>query len=208
MPKLDDQEVMIIRELIRNPKISDNGIAKRTGVPVMTVNRKRKSLEDKNMISYYADLRHGEGGTEDFYAKQLYIIKFKIGITRQAFLDNIRKDKDLRKFNAEHIVSSHLGEKDGHLAMMMMLNAHTEQDLTESFNGQIVPMLRRNFGDDCIISIDTLRILEPIREHHNYITDVNMKNGKIDDSWPSDYIFVDRKSFERLPTQSKLLNHL
>lgn len=208
MPELDDQEVMIIRELIRNPRISDNGISKRTGVPVMTVNRKRKSLEENDMISYYTDLRHGDGGTEDFYAKQLYIIKFKIGITRQVFLDNVRKDKDLKKFNAEHIVTSFLGEKDGHLAIMMMVNAHTEQDLTESFNGQIVPMLRRNFGDDCIISTDTLRILEPIREHHNYINGVNMKNGKIDDAWPTDCIFVDRKSFEKPPTQSKLYHHL
>lgn len=197
MPSLDKHEVDIVRELIRNPRISDNGIAKRTGVAVMTVNRKRKALEDAGKITYYTDLNHGEGGTDDFFAKQLYIIKFKIGITRQNFLDSIRKDTNLKRFNAEHIVMSYLAEKDGHLSNVILLNAHTERDLNEVFNGQIVQIFKRNFGDDCIISIDTVRILEPIRKNHNYIFGVNLEKGKISESWPNEYIFVDRESFEK-----------
>lgn len=206
--KLDEQEVKIIRELIRNPRISDNGISKRSKVPVMTVNRKRKALEDSGIISYYADINHGEGGIEDFFARQLYIIKFKIGITRHTFLENIRKDKSLRKFNAEHIVFSYLAEKDGHLAITLMINAHTEADLNETFNGGLVPMYKRNFGDDCIISTDTVRILEPIRKHHNYIYGVNLKNGKIIESWPDEYIFVNRENVKAPVEQSKLEKHL
>ena len=208
MSQLDEQEVKIVRELIRNPRISDNALSKKTGVPVMTVNRKRKTLEESGMISYYTDLRHGDGGTEDFHAKQMYMIKFRIGITRQEFLNNMRKDRSLRRFNAEHIVMSYLGEKDGHLALIMIVNARTEQDLNESFNGHIVPMLKRNYGEDCIMSIDTTRVLEPIRQHHNYLDGVNMTKGRIEDNWPNEYIFVDRKSFEKPAEQSKLSRHL
>ena len=195
MPSLDRHEVQIARELIRNPRISDNGIAKKTKVPVMTVNRKRKALEENGVINYYADLNHGSGGTEDFFAKQMYIIKFKIGITRQNFIDKIRNDKSLKKSNAEHIVISYLGEKDGHLSNIFLLTARSEPELNEVFNGEIVPMFRRNFGEDGIISIDTVKILEPIRKNHNYIFGVNLEKGKIKDDWPDDYIFVDRESF-------------
>ena len=196
MPSLDKHEVKIARELIRNPRISDNGIAKKTGVPVMTVNRKRKSLEERGMINYYVDLNHGSHGTEDFFAKQLYIIKFKIGITQTTFTENIRKDKSMKKTNAEHVVISYLAEKDGHLADIILLTARTEPELNEVFNGEIVPMFKRNFGDDCIMSIDTVRILEPLRKNHNYIFGLNLENGKIKDDWPDDYIFVDRESFK------------
>ena len=34
MVKLDKQEVKIVRELIRNPRISDNAISNKTGIPV------------------------------------------------------------------------------------------------------------------------------------------------------------------------------
>ncbi len=195
MHKLDEQEVKIIREIIRNPRSSDNAVSKKTKVPVMTVNRKRKSLEEKGLLKYYASIVHGEDGTNDFHAEQLYVIKLKIGITAQEFLTKIRDDKALQHFNSEHIMMSYLGEKDGHLALMMVVNAYNEQELTESFNGFIIPMLKKHFGDDCIISVETLRIIEPIRKHHNYIPGVNLEKGRIKEDWPDDYIFVDRESF-------------
>lgn len=197
MVHLDEQEIKIIRELIRNPRISDNKASKRSGVPVMTVNRKRKALEESGILYYYTTINHGKQGTGDFFASQLYIIKFKLGLTNKEFLENIRKDKTLKRFNAEHIVSSKICEKDGHLALMLELNAHTEQDLNECFNGHLVPMLKRIFGDDCIKNIETIRILESIRDHHNYIYKVNTSNGIISKDWPDDYIFIDRKSFHK-----------
>jgi DNA-binding Lrp family transcriptional regulator len=204
MSRLDEQEIKIIRELIRNPRSSDNNISKRTGVPVMSVNRKRKALEEAGIIRYYTDIEHGENGTDDFHAEQMYCVKFKIGITAQEFINKIRNDKTLNRFNAEHIVFSYVGEKDGHLAFIMVINAHTEADLTESFNGYIVPMLKKNFGEDSIIAIETIKILEPVREHHNYIHGVNMEKGKIKDDWPNDFIFVDRKSFYKLNNNSNI----
>ena len=204
MVNLDNQEIKIIKELIKNSRISDNQISKNTKVPVMSVNRKRKILEEKGIISYYVDIKHGEGGTEDFHVKQLYIIKFKIGLTKKIFLEKIKEDKTLKRFNSEYVVESHIGEKEGHLAITTLLNAKNQSELTENFNGKIIPMLKNNFGEDCIISVDTVTISEPIREHHNYIHGVNMKKGIIDPSWPEDYIFVNRESFHKQNEQITL----
>jgi DNA-binding Lrp family transcriptional regulator len=206
MVELDEQEVKIIRELIRNPRISDNQISKNTRVPVMSVNRKRKNLEEKGLISYYADFKHGENGSEDFHVKQLYIVKCKIGLTKKEFLTKIRNDKTLRKFNSEYVVESHVGEKDGHLAILTVLNAKNQSELTESFNGKIFPMLKNNFGNDCIVSTDTVTISETIREHHNYIHKVNIVKGVLDKGWPNEYLFVDRKSFHS-NSQEKIDKH-
>jgi len=98
MVQIDAQEEKIIRELIRNPRISDNKISRRTGVPVMSVNRKRKSLEKRGLISYYCDFAHGGQGTQDFFVRQLYIVKFKGGVTREQFL----KDPQLQEDWARH----------------------------------------------------------------------------------------------------------
>ncbi len=195
MKKFDSQEIKILRELIRNPRCSDNKISKKTGVPVTTVNRKRKALEKDNMIRYYADLNRRDSETDDSSVSQMYIIKLKIGITGTEFLEKILTDNNMRRFNSEHIATSYLSEKDGHLAIILIMEAHTEQAMTESFNGIVVPMLKRNYGDDCIKSVETTRILETVRNHHNYIPKINMKNGKITENWPDEYIFVDRASF-------------
>lgn len=193
--KLDDFEVKIIRELIRNPRFSDNQISKNTQIPAMTVNRKRKNLEKIGLINYYTDVKHGINGTGDHNAKQLYIIKFKAGITKSEFLKKTIHDPKLKKFYPEHITLSYLGEKDGHFSMMMVLNALSESDLVESFNGHIIPVFKQNFGNDAILEIITFRISESLRVHHNYLPNINMENGIIKKDWSDDYLFVNVESF-------------
>src|SRR3989338_10208012 len=112
MGELDENEVKIVRELIRNPRISDNQISKRTKIPVMTVNRKRKKLEEESLIYYHANFDTGENGTGFFPEKQLYIIKFRIGITRHMYLDKIEADKRFIGFNTSYVSASYLGEKE------------------------------------------------------------------------------------------------
>ena len=51
---LDDQEKMIIKALIRDPRLSDNQVGKMTGVPPPTVRRKRLRLEEEGLLNYYA----------------------------------------------------------------------------------------------------------------------------------------------------------
>jgi len=190
MIELDEQEIKIIRELIRNPRITDNQLSKKTGVPVMTVNRKRKKLEDEGLIRYYTSLRYEEEGTGLFHARQLYIIKFRIGITREEYLKKVEKDKELSLFNAEHIVESYIGEKDGHLALMMIMDAKTESELMESFNGKVVANIKKNFGENAIRQVITAKLNIPVRLHHNYLPHFNMEKGKIRDDWPDELIFV------------------
>ena len=179
MVEFDAQEVKIVRELIRNPRISDNQLAKNTRIPVMTVNRKRKKMEQGEIIRYYTSIKYEEEATGIFHARQLYIIKLKIGLTREIYLDKIKSDKELLGFSAEHIAESYVGEKDGHLALMIIMDAKTETELIESFNGKFVTNIQKLFGEDAIKEVITTKLNIPIRLHHNYLPLINMEKGKI-----------------------------
>jgi DNA-binding Lrp family transcriptional regulator len=187
---LDDAEVKIVRELIRNPRASDNQISKNTKIPVMTVNRKRKILEQERFLRYYVSLDKGEFGLHIFGAKQLYLIKFKIGITRDKYIEEMEADAKWRLFNCKYISLAYLGEKDGHLALMIILDAYDEAHLVEEFNGKIVPFIMEKLGKDAIEEVITSPLSKLIRVHHNYMPYLNIENGKIKDSWPDDFIFV------------------
>ncbi len=189
--ELDAQERKIVRELIRNPRFSDNQIAKRTGVPVMTVNRKRKLMEEKKIIRYYMSLDKGEFGMHIFGAKNLYVIKFKIGITRESYLKIMESEPKWRQFNSRYVSLAYLGEKEGCLALIIILDAKDESQLVEEFNGKIVSFLREKLGEGCIESIETTALSKLIRVHHNYLPYMNMENGHIKDTWQDEMIFVD-----------------
>jgi DNA-binding Lrp family transcriptional regulator len=190
MRKLDEKEVKIVRELIRNPRSSDNEISKRTRIPVMTVNRKRKRLEEEKLLRYYVSLDKGEFGLKIFEAKKLYIVKFRIGITRKDYLDALEQDLDWRMFNSRYISMAYLGEKDGHLALIVVLDAPTEDQLVEEFNGKIVKFLRSKLGENCIKEVITTSLDKLVRIHHNYMPAINMEMGIIKKDWPNSYIFV------------------
>ena len=190
MPELDEKEVRIVRELIRNPRSSDNMIARSTGIPVMTVNRKRKLLEEERLIRYYVSLDKNESGLHIFDAKELYVVKFKVGITMKTYLEKLEEDQNWRMFNSRFISLAYLGEKDGHLALVIILDAVTESQLVEEFNGKIIPFLKEKLGSDCIEEVITTSLDRLVRVHHNYLPAVNMKNGVIKKEWPDKWIFV------------------
>mgnify|MGYP000133979220 CR=1 FL=1 len=193
MLKLDKNEKIIVRELIRNPRISDNRLSKRTGIPVMTVNRKRKKLEQGGRLFYYTRFATGEEEFKEYTARALYIIKFKIGITKKQYLRTFQEETKREEFYSEHLVSAWLGEKDGHLALIMIVEAETETQLVECFNGKIVPNLKLRFGDDCIRELITTKIISVLREHHTYLPLINMSNGRLKDDWLDDWIYVLRE---------------
>lgn len=190
MRTLDEQEVKIIRELIRNPRLSDNKIAKETDISVMTVNRKRKKLEEEKLLRYYVSIDKGEFGLHIFDAKELYIIKFKMGITRKKYMEALETDPMWRMLNSRFISLAYLGEKDGHLALMIILDAPTKSQLVEEFNGKIVPFLREKLGEDAIREVTTASLDKLVRVHHNYMPAMNMENGRIKKSWSDELIFV------------------
>ena len=176
--QLDRHEKLIVRELIRNPRISDNQIAKKTKIPVMTVNRKRKKLEENKFLRYYTSLDKGEFGMHIFGAKQLYIIKFKIGITRNKYLKTMETDAKWRTFNCKYISLAYLGEKDGHLALMIVLDAKDEGHLVEEFNGKIIPYLMSKLGKDAVEEITTTSLSKLVRVHHNYMPYTNIDKAR------------------------------
>lgn len=194
MVNLDDQEISIIRELVRNPRVSDNRIARSTGIPVMTVNRKRKKLEEAGLIKYYTDFDNGEDGTGDFSATQLYIVKFVVGITRDQFLSFVESNKRYCKFMAKYALESFLGEKDGRLSLIMILCGKNTNELVEVFNSTLLTMYRQHFGEHAVRDIITARITDHVRKHHNYLPLINMEKGILKDDWPDELIFVDSKS--------------
>src|SRR6266478_6066243 len=78
MKFLDEQERLIVRQLIRDPRESDNGIGETTGVNVRTVGRKRQRLEQAGILSYFTHLDLSATGTGEYNSRHLYIIKFRI----------------------------------------------------------------------------------------------------------------------------------
>jgi DNA-binding Lrp family transcriptional regulator len=186
----DDQERAVLKALIRNPRQSDNHISKVTGVPTPTVRRKRKRLEDKGLLNYFAAIDMQETGTGTFGARHLYIIKFRIGVTTRQIVDEIKSEPNVRSVFTDLIYESHIAEMDGRVALVMIIEGKDDADIIENVQGKIVPSLRKNHGPDSIEEISTLRLLSAIRVFHNYVPLVNMDKGVLRGDWTDDAIFV------------------
>ena len=88
---LDQQEKAIVRQLIRDPRESDNGIGEITGVNVRTVSRKRLRMEQEGILAYYTNVDLCSDGAKQFNARHLYIIKFRVGVTYTQLIDEVLK---------------------------------------------------------------------------------------------------------------------
>lgn len=190
MRELDGQEKLIVKELIKDPRISDNQICANVQVPLKTVNRKRKKLEDENLINYFSYLNNNKEGTKTFNASCMYIIVFESGITKKRFLDVYSKEEIDILINTKHILNSYLGELNGSVALIMTIESNKYEDIIEIFNAEIVPQLHRQFGSNCIKDTITLPIDKMLRLLHNYLPSINMHKGKIKKDIPDDHIFV------------------
>jgi len=191
MRKLDEKEVKIVKELVKNPRVSDNKIAKATKIAVMTVNRKRKQLEQEGLLNYFAYLDTSRYGTSSLPARQLYIVKFKIGITKKTFIEEFKKEMKTKTKNTEYFYESFLGERDGQLIWSFIMDGGQGKETMEIFNGKIVPMLELWFGKNCIIESFSFRLTTQLRLLHNYIPLLNMENGVLKKGYPNEFIFVD-----------------
>src|SRR5215471_11287118 len=94
MRTLDEQEKAIVRQLIRDPRESDNGVGEVTGVNVRTVSRKRLRLEQEGILSYYTNVDLSGDGAKQYNARHLYIIKFRVGVTYTQLVDEVRQSGD------------------------------------------------------------------------------------------------------------------
>ena len=196
MKELDEQERLIVRHLIRDPRESDNGIGEATGVNVRTVGRKRQRLEQAGILSYFTHLDLSSRGTGQFGARHLYIIKFRIGITYKQVLEDIQREPFVRSIFTEIIFESHIAEIDGKLAMLLFIDGANETEIVQTVQEQLIPSLLRNHGENSIEEVNTIRVLAPVRTVRNYIQPVNMKDGYIKKDWPDEAIYVGRPGSE------------
>ena len=188
---IDDKDRAILKRLIRDPTISDNQIAKLTGMPVKTVNRRRKALEENGIVSYHLNVNMGRGGTGRFLARHLYIIEFKLGFPQSRLIKEIKEEPNVRTIFTDHIYESHIAEIDGRTALIMLVEGRSDEEINEAFNSKIIPSLKKNHGEDAITNVKTIRLSDPIRVFHNYIFMVNMEKGKIRGEWSDNAIFVE-----------------
>lgn len=190
LKQFDEQERIIVRALVRDPRLSDHAISEKTGVPSKTVSRKRRRLEGCGVLSYHTMVNMMEGGTGHYGTCHLYIIKFRLGVTKKQIVDEIKSEQNIKSIFTELIFQSHIAEIDGHIALLMLIDGKDDSDVVESMQAKIIPSLRKNHGEDSIEEIRTLRVLAPIRIMRNYIPMVNMSDGLIKEDWPDDAIFV------------------
>jgi DNA-binding Lrp family transcriptional regulator len=192
MRELDEQERRIIKQLIRDPRESDNGIGELTGVNVRTVGRKRQRLEQEGILSYHTHVNLTASGTGQFNARHLYIIKFRIGVSFSQLTDDIKREPFVRSVFTKVIFESHIAEIDGKLAMLLFIDGTSDTDIVQTVQEQLIPSLRSNHGQDSIEEISTVRLLSPVRVMRNYLPFVNMDRGYIVKDWPDDAIYVGR----------------
>ena len=187
---LDEQEKAIVRQLIIDPRESDNGIGEVTGVNVRTVSRKRDRLEQEGILSYYTNLDLSADGAKQYNARHLYIIKFRVGITYNQLIQDIRQESNQKSIFTETIFESHIAEIDGKVALLLFVDGNSDLDIVQRTHEELIPGLLKNHGSDSIESISTIRLLSPIRVMRNYIPIVNMCKGYIRSDWPSDAVYV------------------
>ena len=190
MRELDEQERLIVRQLIRDPRESDNGVGEITGVNVRTVGRKRQRLEQEGVLSYYTNVDLSANGTGEFTARHLYIIKFRIGVTFKQLTDDLKREPFVRSIFTEIIYESHIAEIDGKLAMLLFIEGANDTGIVQTVQEKLIPSLQRNHGENSIEEISTIRLLAPVRMMRNYLPFVNMEHGYIRKDWPDDAIYV------------------
>jgi len=142
------------------------------------------------LLYYFAFVDHGEAGTKQLTAKQLFLIELKPGITRKQFFER-RNDITSKQVNLKHTLFSLLGERDGRLVLIMLIESRLKTDLLEIYNADFVSQLKTFFGDNAVYSTTVLDITAPLRILHNYLPMFNMKDGIIKTDWSKDNIFVE-----------------
>ncbi|MGB9748293.1 MAG: winged helix-turn-helix domain-containing protein [Candidatus Woesearchaeota archaeon] len=189
MRELDDAEQRILKEIIRNPRISDNKISIITSIPIKTVNRKRKILEQEGILYYFASVNNLESGTGAFEASHLYIVILKNGITKKAVNEFFEK-QEFNLHDFKHINFCYLGESSGSVVLVFIIESKKDEDISEIFNVDIYSKLKKEFGE-CIKEINVVKLNRTILMHHNYLLHKNVKNGRIDENWPSNMLFIE-----------------
>lgn len=186
-----EKDKLILQELIKNPRASDKAIAQKTGIPIKTVNRRRKALEQKNAITYHAMVNNYATGTQRFNAINLYIFYFNFGITRDAIYKIISSDRFVANpVTKKHIMIDQVGEKDGRAIYSCFLVSRVQSDMIEILNAEILPIFEQILGQKPIFRIEEIKIYTMNKLLHNYLLNMNIDKGRIIESFPDSNLFV------------------
>jgi DNA-binding Lrp family transcriptional regulator len=189
MKKLDETDKKILKELVINPRLSDNGLAKKAGVPLKTVNRKRKELEAHGILNYMVMINNGPDGTAESCLPQMYIVKLRFGLTRKKVMDSLLGMK-LRDVDIKHSLLFTVGEQNGQVVLTLVYSSRKDTDILEIFNAEFVPRMNEMFGPGCIASTEVIHLAFNFILLNNYLPLLNMEKGKIRPDWPENLIFV------------------
>ncbi len=191
MRRMDEKEAAIAKALIRNPRQSDSEIARKSGIPVNTVNRKRKELEEEGIISYIAQVNQGPTGTGRFNVRHLYSLKLRLGLTPEEFTTKWDENKiDVQPYT-EMVRMSFLGEIEGHLSAVYLFEGRDDDEIVRFFNYRLVPDLEKCLGKEVIQEVTTMRVSDFVQYLHNYFTNVNIEGGVIRKDWDEDRIYTE-----------------
>jgi hypothetical protein len=141
MKELDEQERLIVRHLIRDPRESDNGIGEATGVNVRTVGRKRQRLEQAGILSVFHPARPQLKRHRPVQHRHLYIIKFRIGVTFKQVMEDIQREPSVRSIFTEIIFESHIAEIDGKTAMLLFIDGESDVGIVQTVQEKLIPSL-------------------------------------------------------------------
>jgi DNA-binding Lrp family transcriptional regulator len=187
--KLDNQEIALLTELVRDPRLSDNKLSRLTKIPLKTINRKRKKLEQDGIINYMVCINQGLKGTEDFSATVMYKIRFKYGIYRKQFIDSIT-NLQMGPIEIKHLKYAWLAEQDGRLVLILVIESRLPTDILEIFNVEVLGRLKSILGGDFIEETSAIPLTAELITLHNYFIDSNMINGRIRPDWPRELSFI------------------
>jgi hypothetical protein len=180
---LSEREQKIIKELVRDSRVSDTVIAKKTSIPIKTVNRIRKNLEQENRVQYFTRVPTD-------IASYLITITFRPGITETTYQEKFNERQWMYSSNAKNIQFEHLGQSDMKLVLIVIIQSEPTKRL-KLVNDHIICALRDALGYDCIDSMTEIEMTVPIRLFKNYILNHNYVNTQIKPDWPDDHIHID-----------------
>ena len=188
--QLEEKDDKIVRELIRNPRISDNQIARNTGLPVKTVSRHRKRMEKAGLLLYMTKFNHFTRAVESDGAIQFVMVTLRRGLTKQAVYGKMDVIYHLPAFAQKHIRDSYIAERDGQVVLILLMESPKSTDIVEILNADLFPYLDQVFGTYAVHCCQTYPVAGNVSMLHNYVPAVNMQSGTISKDWPDSKIYV------------------
>ncbi|MGJ3241722.1 MAG: winged helix-turn-helix domain-containing protein [Opitutales bacterium] len=187
--RLEEQERAICRELIRCPRCTDKHLSDATGIPLRTVGRKRKRLEEAGILKFFCEVELGAQGTGQYPSRHLYILHFRVGVSLEEIRGRFIEEASRHDSNGT-VYETALAEIDGRLAMLIYIDGHTEKEIVRRMHDNVIPSFIRNHGEGVIDYVSNMRVLESTRRLRNYVPSVNMNGNGICSGWPVEYLYT------------------